>query len=155
MKKWGYKSLALFLFAVLCTACVKEEDISNGIPYAKVDIDVNMLIENGFNNMYYSKKYYSNQGGVAYAGYAGVLAISLPTQDATLWLYAFDLCCPYEAPAKNELQLEGTFKLKCPQCGTIYDLSNRGRVVPGSGKGTQKLTEYNVFKDGSFYRIRN
>ncbi|MEN9918796.1 MAG: hypothetical protein RL662_1232 [Bacteroidota bacterium] len=137
---------------ILVSGCVKEEDTTSKVPYARVEIDINTTIENKFDNPYHHQKYYQNQAGVRYAGYGGVIVTS--NADAS-WLYAYDLCCPYEAPLKNELEVVGVgLKLRCPNCKSEYAIDNgTGRVV--SGVATERLKRYIVLKDGSFYRIRN
>lgn len=135
----------------LFLSCAKEESQDSRIPIRQVQVDINILLENNFNNPYYSKKYYNNTGTVKYAGYGGILAIS--NAEAS-WIYAYDLCCPHEAPLINEIEVISTLKAQCPKCKTIYDIGfGTGKII--SGVGTERLKSYRVIKDGNFFRIRN
>lgn len=147
--------LWLAFISVVLVSCAKEETYTSRVPNATVDIEINLLLEHNFNNALYVKKYYSGQNGIAYAGYAGVMAIT--NEDAS-WLYAYDLCCPYEAPEKNEVQMSGSLKAKCPRCGSVFDLMNGGRAE--SGPATQieearRLKNYSVLRNTNYYRIYN
>lgn len=130
-------------------SCAKEENINSSIPFALVEIDIQTQIENKFNESYYSKTY--TQKG--YSGYGGVIAIS--NADAS-YIYAFDMCCPYESPDKNIVDKvkSNPLQVQCPKCGTVYNIANgTGRVE--SGPGTERLKSYRVIRDGYYYRIRN
>lgn len=148
MKKvFVYILFSSLLFLIV--GCAKEEDRSSSIPSALVQIDIQTQLENEFANPYTTKVY--NQAGST--GYGGVLVIS--NADAS-YLYAFDRCCPYEAPEKNIVEKINSLQVKCPKCGTIYNIANgTGRVESGSGPGAEKLKAYSVYKDGYYYRIRN
>lgn len=132
---------------LLLTSCAKEETRTSTIPYALVQIDIQTQIEHGFNNPYHTKEYHTN--GVS--GYAGVIAIS--NLDASN-IYAFDLCCPHEAPTKNVLTKKNSLELECLKCKSVYSIADgSGRVV--SGVSTERLRSYRVIRDGYYYRIRN
>ncbi len=135
----------------LLSACAKEESKESTIPIRRVEVDINILLDNKFLNPYHVEKYYNNTGTVIYAGYAGVLAISSIEKN----IYAYDLCCPYEAPLINEIQiLKNQIQAQCPKCKSIYQMEDgTGRVV--SGPSTERLRSYRVFKDDSFFRVRN
>lgn len=140
------------LLLLVCVSCAKEESQATNIPYRRVEININTKIEHDFDNSFYSKKYYPNKGTVFYGGYVGVLVIS--NADASR-LFAYELCCPNEAPEKNELQLtKSGIKLKCPKCKSEFNLADgRGKVE--SGPATQGLKRYSVIREGDLYRIRN
>lgn len=135
------------LLAIFFLGCAKEENLSSSIPFALVQIDIQTQVENEFDNPYYSKMY--TEPG--YTGYGGVIVISNETAS---YLYAFDMCCPYEAPEKNVVQKINSLQVQCPKCKTIYTISNgTGKVE--SGPGNEKLKAYRVYIDGNYYRIRN
>lgn len=127
----------------LFLSCTKEEDRSSSIPYASVQITIQTQIENDFNIPLYSKVY-SGQG------YSGVIVIS--NIDAS-WLYAYDLCCPYDLNRVVMDSDKSIITVECPKCKSTYDLLNSGRVV--SGPANERLKNYLVFKEGNFYKIRN
>lgn len=130
---------------ILFSACAKEENRNSPIPYVTVTLNIQTQLENGFNNPFYSKKY-------ANAGYAGVLAIS--NADAS-WIFAYDLCCPHEAPLKNEIQvLSNRLHAQCPKCKTVYNIADgTGKAI--SGPGSEFLKAYRVMREGYLFRIRN
>lgn len=149
------KVFLLITPAILFVSCAKEESRDSSVPYARVDININLILQHEFYNPLHSKKYYANSDGILYAGYAGVLAIS--NQDAS-WIYAYDLCCPYEAPLKNEIEISGSLRAKCPKCGSVYNLMNGGRAESGPAKdneATARLRNYSVVKSSDSYRIYN
>lgn len=146
MKKNNNISLIILFCGVLLMSCGKEETLSSSIPYAAVAIDIQTQIEHEFNNPYHTKEYHT---GVS--GYGGVIAIS--NFDAS-YIYAFDLCCPHEAPTKNILIKKNSLELECPKCKSVYSISDgSGRVV--SGVSTERLRSYRVMRDGYYFRIRN
>ncbi|QIK54287.1 Rieske 2Fe-2S domain-containing protein [Dysgonomonas sp. HDW5A] len=143
----------IFIITVisLLSACAKEESQNSTVPTKLVEININITLEHQFQNPFYSKKYYNNTGTVKYAGYGGVLAIS--NAEAS-WIYAYDLCCPHEAPLINEIEVISSLQAQCPKCKSIYQIADgTGRVT--SGPSTERLRSYRVMKDGSFFRIRN
>ena len=143
----------IFIITVisLLSACAKEESQNSTVPTKLVEININITLEHQFQNPFYSKKYYNNTGTVKYAGYGGVLAIS--NAEAS-WIYAYDLCCPHEAPLINEIEVISSLQAQCPKCKSIYQIADgTGRVT--SGPSTERLRSYRIMKDGSFFRIRN
>lgn len=156
MKINPYLLFLLFSVSFFMSSCAKEEDRNNDIPQSRVEIDINFITEHQFDNPYYYKKYYTGQNAPS-AGYIGVLAISLHDTNGSVTLRAFELCCPYEAPIRNELNIiEDNWTLQCPKCNSQYSLIDEGRPTsgPASTEG-KRLRRYNVYKDAVFYRIRN
>lgn len=146
--------IAIILFLTV-SSCAKDETVNSSIPYAKVDIKINLILDNVFDNALQYKKYYPNKDGYAYVGYMGVVAISNAIPDN---IYAYDLCCPYEAPRKVEIGIESAFKAKCPKCGSIFLLQNGGVAESGPAKEsveTRRLKNYLVSKGDNYYRIFN
>lgn len=140
----------LVLYAVvlaLLAGCNKEE-AHNNIPYVKVDfhfypytIDSELASYGGikkFNNQGYNKN--------------GIYVCQFSMTDEPLFM-AFDATCPLEEDAgfKISLQLDpgSILKLKCPKCGTVFDLKNEGR-----GGGT-RLTRYPIRPLGykTYYQV--
>ncbi len=139
--RYFYLLRVILLGCFLFFSCVNEDDGSSSIPYASVDIDIQTQIENEFNiPLHYG--IYPKQG------HSGVIVI---TNETATWLYAYDLCCPYDMNttviASNEISVE------CPKCKSTYDLLSGGRV--SSGPSTERLKSYPVYKEGNFYRVRN
>lgn len=146
-----FQYITVLITIVIFSSCAKEESRDSTIPTRQVLIDINIILENKFQNPFYSKPYYNNTGTVKYAGYAGVLAIS--NAEAS-WIYAYDLCCPHEAPLIDEIEVISSLQAQCPKCKTVYQIAD-GTGKATSGPGTERLKSYRVMKDGSFFRIRN
>jgi len=154
------KQILFYCFAALffLSSCGKEEREDNMIPNSPVEININFKNEPQFDNPYHYKKYYTGKDNIKSAGYVGVLAISLINpMNGGIYVAAYDLCCPFEAPAKNELQVvESSWTMKCPKCGSHYSLIDGGRAVSGVASDyAKRLRAYPVYKDDPFYRIRN
>lgn len=144
-----HRGVFLVVVLLILVSCAKEENYVSSIPYSVVKIDIQTQIQNNFDNPFYSQEY-TEKG---YSGYGGVIAIS--NADAS-YIYAFDMCCPYESPAINRVIKQGTtaLKVRCPKCGSVYNIADgTGAVV--SGPSTEKLKSYRVLRDGYYYRIRN
>lgn len=138
------KRIIVLFVLLIVWGCAKEEDLTTTVPYASVNIVINTISDNAFETPYHHKLY-NNEG------YAGVIVIS--NTDASM-LYAFDLCCPYEAPSKNKLNVKNAIQLECPSCKTVYNLDD-GLGRPDSGPGNKRLKRYYGSKDGKTYRFRN
>ena len=142
--------IKLFIFSICLVfiSCAKEENTTTNIPYAQVEIDIQTQLKNEFLNSYHHETFESGNK----TGYAGVVAIS--NADAST-IYAFDLCCPYEAPEKNKIVIkQGSPTGKCPKCNSVFNLADgSGSVV--SGVATTRLKGYRTMRDGNYYRIRN
>lgn len=133
----------------LLSACAKEENRDSSIPYAKVEINIETKIENEFDNPFHFKIYPN-------AGYGGVVAISSNLLDFSVMnIFAYDMCCPYESPIKNQIQVLGNrLHAQCPKCKTVYDIAEgTGKAI--SGPGTERLKSYRVIKQNSRFEIRN
>lgn len=67
---------------------------------------------------------------------------------------AYDAACPVEADRRYTLEIkdEGVKKGICPECGTVYDLSNGGYP---NRKGGEYLKRYNVIVNGTTLTVRN
>lgn len=140
-----FQYIIVLLIIIFFSACAKEENQNSSVPFGMVTIDIQTQIENEFNNPFHYK-IYPNQG------YAGVIAIS---NAETSWIYAYDACCPYEAPLKNQIQvLANRLHAQCPKCKTIYNIAEgTGKVI--SGTGSESLKRYRVMREGYLFRIRN
>jgi len=144
----------LFCIAILFLSCAKEENSSGNIPEMPVLIDINYKTEPNFDKAFYYKSYYTGKNNIAAAGYIGVFVISLYDSSGAISVYPFELCCPNEAPQKNELKLvTNNWRLRCPKCGSEFSLMDNGKSVSGPYKGY--LKKYRVRKNDVFYTIRN
>lgn len=137
------KPTVIILSLILFAACGKEEDKDSSIPERRVVIDINITLEHQFVKNYHTKTYPNN-------GYGGVLVVS----DALTNIYAYDLCCPYEAPLINVIKVINDLQAQCPKCKTIYNIAD-GTGRKESGISNEHLKRYKVYHDGDWFRIRN
>lgn len=140
--------LSIVALAILW-GCEKEEK-RNNIPYAKVDFHFYPYSTDGELASYGGVKKFANRG----YNKNGVYVCQFSMTDEPLFM-AFDATCPLEEKTgfKASLQLdpESILKLKCPKCGTVFDLKNEGR-----GGGTW-LTRYAIRPLGykTYYQVYN
>ena len=76
-------------------------------------------------------------------GYSGVVVVRAYDN----YLYAFDICCTYEADREIALKDDGFF-LKCPQCGSSFEIGN-GTGYVNSGPATQRLKKYHTTQNST------
>ena len=76
-------------------------------------------------------------------GYSGVVVVRAYDNN----LYAFDICCTYEADRDVTLEDDGFF-LTCPQCGSVFEIGN-GTGFVNSGPATQRLKKYYTSQNSS------
>ena len=76
-------------------------------------------------------------------GYSGVAVIRAYDNN----IYAFDICCTYEANKEIALVNDGFF-LKCPKCGSEFEIGN-GTGYANKGPATQRLKKYFVSQNST------
>lgn len=139
----------LFCFVVVLASlgCSKEER-SNAIPYVKVDFRFYPYTTDNELSSYGGIKKFSNVGYNS----NGVFICQFSMTDEPEFM-AFDATCPLEQATGFKASLSqdksGILKLKCPKCGTVFDLNNEGR-----GGGTW-LTRYPIRPLGykTYYQV--
>jgi len=150
--------IALFFVATSLVSCNKEEE-NKSIPSAPVSfvIDVSPagadyeLNGSGVCKIYTDDSPATCSPGCGAYGYSGVAVIRSVIDEK---LYAFDICCPYEAQKGIALKNDGYF-LKCSNCGSQFSIGN-GTGAVYSGPSTQPLKTYNVYRSSEdLYRVTN
>ncbi len=139
----------LLLLTVVLTACNNVVENTN-IPYSRVSflIDVSPtgadkeLREGLMGNckVYNGKSPAVLSPGIGAYGYSGVV-VTRATDDK---LYAFDMCCPYEAKKDIVLKADGFF-MNCPVCGSQFSIGNGSGYV-NKGPAAQPLKTYHVYR---------
>lgn len=131
--------------------CMPEPENTN-IPNARVSfyLDVSIsgvdyhladgLLGNSIIYTKYSPSQLSPNGSY---GYSGVVVVRAYDNN----LYAFDICCTYEADRDVTLEDDGFF-LTCPQCGSVFEIGN-GTGFVNSGPATQRLKKYYTSQNSS------
>lgn len=88
-----------------------------------------------------------------YLGYSGLVVVNTGNS-----FIPYDLCCSYEEQKNiRVIPTKETFHVKCPKCGSVFDLYSGGRAISGSAttKG-KRLQHYNIYPTGeNKFRISN
>ncbi|SBV94029.1 hypothetical protein [uncultured Dysgonomonas sp.] len=96
------------------------------------------------------KTYIGIRAGLpSYLGYSGLMVVNTTLSDAP---YAvFDLCCPHEDMVSIRVVPTNEGTVKCPECGSIYDIFTGVRK---SGVTKENLQSYRIVNDdGTRFRI--
>ncbi|MDR1881377.1 MAG: hypothetical protein LBR26_01160 [Prevotella sp.] len=129
------KDILICTLALVVFSCGKEE-IRNVIPVEQVNFKLNLnsadaiLRTPGNSKEYVNGKYPVLSG--EYLGYGGLLVINSFYATDRPDLLVYDLSCPYEASRSILVKASTDGNAKCSQCGRIYNLMERGRVISGS-----------------------
>lgn len=139
-------SIILFFYG-----CIPEPENTN-IPNARVSFYLDVSISGvdyqladgslGISKIYtkYNPSQLSPNGSY---GYSGVVVVRAYDNN----IYAFDICCTYEADRDVALEDDGFF-LTCPQCGSVFEIGN-GTGFVNSGPATQRLKKYYTTQNSS------
>lgn len=139
-------SIILFFYG-----CIPEPENTN-IPNARVSFYLDVSISgvdnhlaDGFlgNSSIYTKYNPSQLSPNGSYGYSGVVVVRAYDNN----IYAFDICCTYEADREIALEDDGFF-LKCPQCGSSFEIGN-GTGYVNKGPATQRLKKYYTTQNSS------
>ena len=145
------KTLIIIGIIFILTGCIIEPENSN-IPNARVNFYIDTSISgvdhhlaDGLlgNSRIYTKEEPSQLSPNGSYGYSGVVVVRAYDN----YLYAFDICCPYEANKDIALEDDGFF-LNCPKCGSVFEIGN-GTGYVNSGPATQRLKKYYTTQNSS------
>ncbi len=145
--KYLITAILVFIF----TACIQEPERSN-IPNSSVNfcIDVSLSgtdnsLADGLlgNSKFYTKSNPSKLSPNGSYGYSGVVVVRAYDNN----LYAFDICCTYEADKNITLKDDGFF-LECPKCGSKFEIGN-GIGIPNSGPASFPLKKYKTSQNST------
>jgi nitrite reductase/ring-hydroxylating ferredoxin subunit len=138
--------------------CIPEPENTN-IPNTRVNfyIDVSLSgVDNHLadgllgNSKIYTKSNPSQLSPNGSYGYSGVAVVRAYDN----YLYAFDICCTYEADRNVVLNDDGFF-LECPKCHSSFEIGN-GTGYVNKGPATQRLKKYFTTQNsGQKIRIYN
>ena len=151
--KLYFSIIILVLFTI--TGCITEPENSN-IPNSRVNfyIDVSLSgtdnsLTDGLlgNSKIYTKTKPSKLSPNGSYGYSGVVVVRAYDNH----IYAFDICCTYEADRNIALENDGFF-LKCPKCGSTFEIGY-GTGIKNSGPAAQPLKKYYT-SENSAQKIR-
>ena len=147
--------ITAFLVALFATGCERIDN--HRIPPANVNILFNTIGDwhlHGVSGAGQSREFIKSLGLPAdypykvseYTGYGGVLLLCDPNGE----ILAYDLACPVECKPEIRVAIDNTSEyagiVRCPKCGSTYDLYNRGAAASGEAARLHYgLESYMVF----------
>lgn len=133
--------LTCFLIVLVCS-CTKT--IESPIPYARVNLKIDLRYEDkDLVGPYFHKEFTVARNAGESVGYGGILVVC----GAENTYFAYDLCCPNEAPKKIRIEANDIGQAICPECGTLYD-TGFGNGNPLKGVSKYPLRRYNIIPYG-------
>ena len=135
----------------LLNGCIAEPENTN-IPNTRVSFYLDTSISGVDNHLsdgllgnsrIYTKSEPAQLSPNGSYGYGGVIVVRAYDNN----IYAFDICCTYEANRDITLEDDGFF-LKCPQCGSSFEIGN-GTGYVNKGPATQRLKKYHTTQNSS------
>ncbi len=154
MKRTG-NILILLLIIIIATSC--DGGDRDRIPAAAVWVEfANQAMWDlyGVSGSFIHRRFIRNQkipAGFPYTdlsatGYGGLMLITnehgVP--------YVYDLCCPVEINSNIRIEFdENNLCLRCPKCGSTYDITTGGPMTGTAKDGRYFLQSYNIAPYGS------
>ena len=138
------KTIILACIIPILYGCISEPENSN-IPNSRVNFYIDTSISGVDNHLaegllgntkIYTQTVPSKLSPNGSYGYSGVVVVRAYDNN----LYAFDICCTYEVDKNIALEDDGFF-LKCPKCGSVFEIGN-GTGYVNSGPAAQRLKKY-------------
>lgn len=149
------KTIILVCAIFILNGCIVEPENSN-IPNSRVNFYIDTSISGVDNHLaegllgntkIYTQTDPSKLSPNGSYGYSGVVVVRAYDNN----LYAFDICCTYEVDKNIALEDDGFF-LKCPKCGSVFEIGN-GTGIKNSGPAAQPLKKYYI-SENSTQKIR-
>ena len=145
------KTIILACIIPILYGCISEPENSN-IPNSRVNFYIDTSISGVDNHLaegllgntkIYTQTVPSKLSPNGSYGYSGVVVVRAYDNN----LYAFDICCTYEVDKNIALEDDGFF-LKCPKCGSVFEIGN-GTGYVNSGPATKRLKKYYTSQNSS------
>jgi nitrite reductase/ring-hydroxylating ferredoxin subunit len=145
------KTIILACIIPILYGCISEPENSN-IPNSRVNFYIDTSISGVDNHLaegllgntkIYTQTEPSKLSPNGSYGYSGVVVVRAYDNN----LYAFDICCTYEVDKNITLEDDGFF-LKCPKCGSVFEIGN-GTGYANSGPAAQRLKKYYTTQNSS------
>lgn len=145
------KTIILAFIIPILYGCISEPENSN-IPNSRVNFYIDTSISGVDNHLaegllgntkIYTQTDPSKLSPNGSYGYSGVVVVRAYDNN----LYAFDICCTYEVDKNIALEDDGFF-LKCPKCGSVFEIGN-GTGYANSGPAAQRLKKYYTTQNSS------
>ncbi len=125
------RSVLFLLLSILLLTCEENTPRSN-IPYAPVSFTLQLdSYDNILNNPLTYKVYTETDQRLPTDrfGYSGLLVVTSANGDA---IYAYDLCCPYEADKSIKVFPRNDGRSECKNCGSVF-ITIYGNRIAGLG----------------------
>lgn len=147
--------ILLLLLAVATIGC--DSGDRDRIPAAAVRVEFasqSMWDQYGVSGSYIHRRFILSQklpAGFPYTassatGYGGLMLVT--NEHAVPFVY--DLCCPVEINSSIRIEFdEDNFCLRCPKCGSTYDISTGGPMSGAAKDGRYFLQSYNIAPYGT------
>jgi len=144
------KTYLLLFVAILLSGC--DDSYVSSIPDYQVDLNLDLnssysTFKNSTGEFLLIENRIFETDRIGYGGIFLYTGLSLDDSNNTMY-FAFDMACPYEAkrdvrvyPIEDDLK--GFGKVKCEECGSIYDVSY-GYGYPIEGPSKEVLKKYNA-----------
>ena len=145
------KTIILACIIPILYGCISEPENSN-IPNSRVNFYIDTSISGVDNHLaegllgntkIYTQTEPSKLSPNGSYGYSGVVVVRAYDNN----LYAFDICCTYEVDKNIALEDDGFF-LKCPKCGSVFEIGN-GTGYANSGPAAQRLKKFYTTQNSS------
>ena len=145
------KTIILACIIPILYGCISEPENSN-ITNSRVNFYIDTSISGVDNHLaegllgntkIYTQTVPSKLSPNGSYGYSGVVVVRAYDNN----LYAFDICCTYEVDKNIALEDDGFF-LKCPKCGSVFEIGN-GTGYVNSGPAAQRLKKYYTTQNSS------
>lgn len=145
------KTIILACIIPILYGCISEPENSN-IPNSRVNFYIDTSISGVDNHLadgllgnatIYTQTEPSKLSPNGSYGYSGVVVVRAYDNN----LYAFDICCTYEVDKNIALEDDGFF-LKCPKCGSVFEIGY-GTGYVNSGPATKRLKKYYTSQNSS------
>ena len=145
------KTIILACIIPILYGCISEPENSN-IPNSRVNFYIDTSISGVDNHLaegllgntkIYTQTEPSKLSPNGSYGYSGVVVVRAYDNN----LYAFDICCTYEVDKNIALEDDGFF-LKCPKCGSVFEIGN-GTGYANSGPAAHRLKKYYTTQNSS------
>lgn len=145
------KTIILACIIPILYGCISEPENSN-IPNSRVNFYIDTSISGVDNHLaegllgnttIYTQTEPSKLSPNGSYGYSGVVVVRAYDNN----LYAFDICCTYEVDKNIALEDDGFF-LKCPKCGSTFEIGY-GTGYVNSGPATKRLKKYYTSQNSS------
>lgn len=152
----------ILIFFLLLTFLSCDDNSESPIPSytvrLRIDLGVGKYVtfRNSTNEFLLFEKPIVEGDRIGFGGVFVYSAINFDDGGNTIY-YAYDLACPYEVKSNIKIHpiKDDWGKLKCSECGSVYDVSNGWGVPDGNGPSDKILRQYKTTLSGNVLTVYN